>query len=194
MSEHTPITGELRDLILRSPHEQFDCYPPVVRVSMDERKMLTLCDAIDAVHAGLERENAELRERMAVLDNADGNMHETDAWKLGYDEGFASADDWLGQHEDAMEEHGWVRLPLDADGVPWRIGDVNENGRVITGMSLNMHGWSFTNIENDIDPSIHRHHRPDSWERIIEDAIGDVTQDPATLVARCRALAGEVDA
>jgi phosphate uptake regulator len=34
-----------------------------------------LCDAIDAVHAGLERENAELRERVAVLDNESGNMH-----------------------------------------------------------------------------------------------------------------------
>lgn len=27
----------------------------------------------------------------------------------GYDEGFASADDWLAEHEDAMAEHGWVR-------------------------------------------------------------------------------------
>lgn len=62
MSEHTPITGELRDLILRSPHEQFDCHPPVVRASMDERKMLTICDAIDAVHAQLERENDALKE------------------------------------------------------------------------------------------------------------------------------------
>jgi hypothetical protein len=31
------------------------------------------------------------------------------SYKDGYDEGFASADDWLGQHEDAMAEHGWVR-------------------------------------------------------------------------------------
>lgn len=34
-----------------------------------------LCDAIDAVHAGLERENAELRERLAVLDNRSESMH-----------------------------------------------------------------------------------------------------------------------
>lgn len=27
----------------------------------------------------------------------------------GFDKGFASADDWLAQHEDAMAEHGWVR-------------------------------------------------------------------------------------
>ena len=49
-----------------------------------------------------------------------------DAYTKGYDEGFASADDWAAQHEDAMAEHGWVRLPLDADGKPIRIGDVME--------------------------------------------------------------------
>ena len=49
-----------------------------------------------------------------------------DAYTKGYDEGFASADDWAAQHEDAMAEHGWVRLPVDADGVPIHIGDVME--------------------------------------------------------------------
>jgi len=44
-------------------------------------------------------------------------------YNVGYDEGFASADDWLAQHEDAMAEHGWIRLPKDADGVPVRVGD-----------------------------------------------------------------------
>lgn len=32
-----------------------------------------------------------------------------DAYTKGYDAGFASADDWAAQHEDAMAEHGWVR-------------------------------------------------------------------------------------
>ena len=31
------------------------------------------------------------------------------AWNDGFDDGFASADDWLADHEDAMREHGWVR-------------------------------------------------------------------------------------
>ena len=44
-------------------------------------------------------------------------------YNVGYDEGFASADDWLAQHEDAMAEHGWARLPKDADNVPVCIGD-----------------------------------------------------------------------
>ena len=46
------------------------------------------------------------------------------SYKDGYIEGFAGADDWLGQHEDAMAEHGWVKLPVDADGVPIRVWDV----------------------------------------------------------------------
>ena len=47
-----------------------------------------------------------------------------DAYTKGYDEGFASADDWVAQHEDAMAEHGWVRLPVDADGVTFHIGEL----------------------------------------------------------------------
>ena len=50
-------------------------------------------------------------------------------YKDGYDDGFASADDWLAQHEDAMAEHGWVRLPKDADGVTIHVGDEMEYGR-----------------------------------------------------------------
>ena len=46
-----------------------------------------------------------------------------EGYKAGYDAGFASADDWLSQHEDAMAEHGWIRLPKDADGEVWHIGD-----------------------------------------------------------------------
>jgi len=41
-----------------------------------------------------------------------------DGYENGYDDGFASAGDWT--------EHGWVRLPVDADGVPIHIGDVME--------------------------------------------------------------------
>ena len=54
------------------------------------------------------------------------------ALRESYDNGYASADDWIAQHEDAMEEHGWIRLPLDADGVPIRIGDVLDEIAVAT--------------------------------------------------------------
>ena len=114
MSEREPITWELR-LFLADPYKEW--------VPNKKQELQDALSAIDAVHAALEAENAELRARVAALDESADSMHETDAWKLGYDEGFASADDWLGQHEDAMAEHGWVRLPLDADGAPIHVGD-----------------------------------------------------------------------
>lgn len=49
-----------------------------------------------------------------------------DGYDEGWDAGFTSADDWCAQHEDEMAEHGWVRLPKDADGEYIHIGDVME--------------------------------------------------------------------
>lgn len=48
----------------------------------------------------------------------------TAAYNEGYDAGFASADDWAAQHEDAMAEHGWVRLPIGDDGDVLHIGEL----------------------------------------------------------------------
>lgn len=126
-----------------------------------------LCDTIDAVDTNLARERDELHDEC----------------------------NWL-----HAELHGWetdaVKLPLDVDGVPWHIGDVTENGVVVNAMELSSHGWIFL-CQNDIDPSIHRHHTPDTWERIIEDVAqfghdDDVSHiDMAKYVARCKALAGD---
>ena len=38
-----------------------------------------------------------------------------DEYTRGFDEGFASADDWMVEHAEDMERHGWYRA-LDADG------------------------------------------------------------------------------
>lgn len=65
MSDYKPITGELRKYATVS----WDPWP-------DARdRLYQMCDRIDAIHAGLERENAELRERMAKMDNRGGSMH-----------------------------------------------------------------------------------------------------------------------
>lgn len=48
-----------------------------------------------------------------------------DAYQHGYDEGFASADDWYADRTDAeLSAHGLMRLPVGADGEPIRLGDV----------------------------------------------------------------------
>ena len=121
------------------------------------------------------------------------------SYKDGYDEGFASADDWLGQHEDAMAEHGWVKLPVDADGVPIRVGDELTNGTDLPAkvrcMALDESGWMVSTRElrgYGVPPATLRHHQPDSWERIMDDAEKLARGDNAAvmeLVERCRRLA-----
>jgi len=74
----------------------------------NEEMLLAIADRIDAEHEA----------KVSYWQGA--------SYKDGYDEGFAGADDWLGQHEDAMAEHGWVMLPVDADGEYIHIGDVME--------------------------------------------------------------------
>ena len=64
-------------------------------------------------------EIADAIEREAKADRVD-------AYTEGYDEGFASADDYFVDKRETLKEHGWVRLPLDADGVPIHVGDVME--------------------------------------------------------------------
>ena len=54
----------------------------------------------------------------------------------------------------------YTALPVDADGIPWHVGDMTENGNVVNGMTIDFHGWHFTGTRNDIDPAIHRHYVP----------------------------------
>ena len=49
-----------------------------------------------------------MANRADMVEEAIQHEHES-AYDEGYDAGFASADDWCAQHEDAMAEHGWVR-------------------------------------------------------------------------------------
>ena len=91
----------------------------------------------------------------------------------GFDRGFASADDWCAQHEDAMAEHGWYRA-LDADKAPIRIGDKvdsdhHEDGTVMgvqfyemprgirTLVAVRPDGWDVATWHT---PDEYRHHAP----------------------------------
>lgn len=69
--------------------------------------------------------------------------------------------------EAQLEELGYIALPVDADGVPWRIGDVTENRQTIAAMELNRYGWCFLGTVNDIDPSIHRHYHAPTVEDVL---------------------------
>lgn len=97
----------------------------------------------------------------------------------------------------------YVMLPVDADGVPWHIGDealgvnVWEGERfTVGGIELTGDGAQLVDAEtvDSIPCGAARHVQPDTWERIINDAFGSIEMNDevrASFVARCRALAGE---
>lgn len=68
MSDNTPITGELRSMMFNTESEQ-----GTPMVELGKYRFTQLCDAIDAIHAQLERENAELK---AELDRVRGKQEE----------------------------------------------------------------------------------------------------------------------
>ena len=119
--------------------------------------------------------------------------------------------DEIADRIDAELAERYVKLPIDADGVPIRVGDaieIEHNGRVttVTNINYNEYGWQVYCAEGggfDKDTRC-RHVQPDSWERIIKDAkaqgaakeAGAILYDLARftdeqLIERCRRLAGE---
>lgn len=100
-------------------------------------------------------------------------------------------------------EHGddWIKLPVDADGVPIYIGDMlAEDGaspESVKSLMLDCDGWSVNFGLGWCVSKYHKWHHvtPDTWESIISDAMragrADVAVDVMPLIKRCKALAGE---
>jgi hypothetical protein len=154
MESRGPITTELRETIRSLAIDD-----SVLTIGGDD--FHRICDAIDAVHAGLERENAELRERVAALDNQADSMHD-----------------------------GWVRLPLDRDGEPIRIGDVMENivcpsvHREVTGVGVEcFYGWDDGNGRySQFDVNCYRHHRAPTVEDVLREMHAELDEVTALYV------------
>lgn len=133
--------------------------------------LVDLLDNIDAIHASLERENERLRNALTRGDD-------------------------------------WIKLPVDADGVPIRANDElfweqdgTSAGRVTAigvgeraGWVWLLHDGSNVSIGRQVNKVCHR--KPDTFERIIEDAIDthgngfnpSWTDERDKLVARCKVL------
>lgn len=104
------ITDELREwakIYWTYPHENA-AYVTAIADRID----ILHKQAVDKAHADGER-NGLQQARSASED-----------YRRGYEKGMADGLD-VG-FADALAEQGWVRLPVDADGVPIRIGDVLE--------------------------------------------------------------------
>lgn len=116
---------------------------------------------------------------------------------MSINEGFAFADDWLAEYEDAMAERGWYRA-LDADEKPISIGDaVEHNGVVANVLGITFHGTTPPTVcicrgDYWVEADTLHHHRPDTWESIITDAMragrADVAVNVMPLIKRCKAL------
>ena len=103
----------------------------------------------------------------------------------GYDAGFASTDDWAAQHEDAMAEHGWVRLPVDAEGEVIHIGELVDEKLPFGGyappapidtmeLSRGASGYRWMvklDAENRalVSPKLLRHHRAPTVEDVLRE-------------------------
>ena len=143
-------------------------------------------DIHDMMGEEIRRLKAERDRALAELDKAlgereDALMSERNAaYNADFDEGFVSADDWLAQHEDAMAEHGWARLPRDADGEPIHVGDVMDSrvdylfdGKPFTVRALVLceDGWEVADgrFGNRYEPDSLRHHHAPTVEDVLRE-------------------------
>lgn len=104
-----------------------------------------------------------------------------------------------------MSDAEWVRLPKDADGVPIRVGDKVvdwDTPRLVVAVSedsICLAGYESDSYYRMGIAKNYHHYTPDTWERIIEDAVNVHgngfnpcwTDERDALVARCKALAGD---
>ena len=137
-----------------------------------------------------EEELTAIADRIDAEHEAKVSYWQGASYKDGYDEGFASADDWLGQHEDAMAEHGWVRLPVSEDGDVLHIGELVDERLPFGGyaapapidtmeLSRGASGYVWMvklDAENRalISPKLLRHHRNQTVEDVLREFTDDV--------------------
>ena len=117
----------------------------------------------------------------AITDRIDREMAEKERLKKENDELKAELDDWKGNAE-GFQPDAYMKLPVDADGVPVCIGDeVNIDGDAMTVLGYRLHNDMLLLVAKDKksglffipEPSRARHFkyaRPDSWERLEHDA------------------------
>lgn len=112
----------------------------------------------------------------------------------GFDRGFASADDWCAQHEDAMAEHGWVRLPKDADGEYIHIGDRMKSGDgdvfIVSSVDYGLHSshgrgkfWMLWNEDADFYERAYecRHHKQPTVEDLLREMLDKWGEMPSNM-------------
>ena len=206
MTDIRPITWEIRSMATAG----WDPWPEA------RERLLQKCDAIDSIHANLEREHGELRMKYVNVNrHAEHVKAENESMRA---ELASMVDGGVPMTDENMAAEGWVRLPRDADGeyihVDDRLLTKYEFGTCTSTVEalILTDRWDFELSDEDgdtrdvVDMSDFyentRHAEPETWETIIKDAIrGDggsygcleerFNATVPALVARCRALAGD---
>lgn len=175
------ITDELREWAREQrTGNVLTCYPPKYEIHGVEEDVLAIADRIDAEH----------QKATAGCIHYDPERH------------------YCSVHGDT--ENGWVRLPVDADGVPIHVGDemcnTHKDGfmaKRVTGLCLHSGGrWTAQVDEVRLrwhDADKLRHYTPPTVEDVLEEFFGkanlpDGTQTRAELIAEYAAklrLAGD---
>lgn len=195
MSEYEPITAELRRVMNHTT------MAGVPLVEIGEYEFAHRCDEIDAVHAALERV-AELDKRGDSMHDGGSITGELRDWwvrkfpvmdKELHKDFTAIADRIDAEHESAcaeaygngvmsvpiaLDESQWVKLPLDADGVPIRVGDevvdeLDESTapRKVTSLYLANDGWWVYIGGVGRRPDRYRHHHAPTVEDVLREML-----------------------
>lgn len=147
-------------LFQASAVKAFDNCRDVKSMVSDMQQVLSAVPGMVRKNERLEKEKADLKQENAALK--------------------AELDDWKGNAE-GFEPDAYMRLPVDADGVPIRIGDVVYGDRGVARMvvDLRMSKFGWTVEMNDVpflrkpDDLTHKKPEPDdSLERIAEELEG----------------------
>lgn len=137
---------------------------------------------------------ADLFERIAG--RIDAEMVEYERLKKENAELKAELADWKGNAE-GFQPDAYMKLPVDADGVPVCIGDkVNVDGDAMTVLGYRLYNGTLllivkkgdSNLTYTPKPSEIRHFkyaRPDSWEKLEKDAMGRACELAGSGHLRC---------
>ena len=127
----------------------------------------------------LKQAKAHMSEANGIMSNCISKLRELEEENA---ELKAELDDWKGNAE-GFQPDAYMRLPLDADGVPIRIGDkMDVDGDCMTMLGYRKYNGTLhlivkkmeSSITFTLDPSSIHHFKyapPDSWEKLEEDAM-----------------------